>query len=165
LYLNSFLGFVVCIIGDRIIFSQSIFALLIIFDCCSPSIVCSFACFFFININSLSCLCFNLQKFLCSRKYSNVIGITISTGVLDFIDDDARLFVSIVDIVLTDILLAPVVVIDDFASNEGFDAEAESIKRPRRTDELLDVRPPSDELFVDEFNNSSVFFINNGLFN
>ncbi len=124
------------------------------------------ACFFFINTNSLSCLCFNLQKFLCSCKYSNVIGITISTGVLGFIDDDARLFVSVVDIVLTDILLAPVVVvIDNFVSNEGFDAEAESIKRPRRTDELLDVRPASDELFVDEFNKSSDFFINNGLFN
>jgi hypothetical protein len=142
-----------------------------IFDCCSPSVVCSFACFFFINNNSLSCFCFNLQKFLCSRKYSNVTGTIVSIGVLDFTDDDdnddARLFVSIIDVVLTEILLAPVVIIDDFVSNEGVDAEAESavIPRPRRIDELLDVRPPSIELVVDAFNKSSVFFINNGLFN
>lgn len=129
------------------------------------------ACFFFNKINSLSCLCFNLQKFLCSRKYSNVIGITVSVGVLGLIDvDDARLLVSVVDvdvvvIVLTEILLAPVVVIDDFASNEGVDAVAESSTRPRRTDDTLDVKPPSDEFVTDEFNKSSVFLIVNGLFN
>ncbi len=164
-YLNSFLELPLWISGDRIVFSESVFALLIIFDCCSPSKDCSFACFFFINTNSLSCLCFNLQKFLCSRKYSNVIGGIISVGVLGFIDDDARLLVSAVEFVLTDVLLAPVVVMIDLVSNEGVDAEAESVIRARRTDELIDMKPPSDEFVTEEFNNSSVFLINNGLFN
>jgi hypothetical protein len=81
------------------------------------------------------------------------------------IDDDARLFVSIVEIVLTDILLAPVVVMIDLVSKEGVDAEVESVIRARRIDELFDVELPSKELLIVEFNNSSVFFINNGLFN
>ena len=146
--------------------SASTLALLIIFDCCSPSNDCSLACFFFINNNSLSCLCFNLQKFLCSRKYSNVIGGIISVGVLGFIDvDGIRLFVSVVEAVLIDTLLAPVVVMIDLVSNEGVEIEAESGKRGRRPDELLDTKPPSDEFVTEEFNNSSVFLINNGLFN
>jgi hypothetical protein len=53
----------------------------------------------------------------------------------------------------------------DFVSNEGIETEVESVIRIRRRDEVLDIKPPSDELLREEFNNSSVFFINNGLFN
>lgn len=95
------------------------------------------------------------------------MGGIVSVGVLGFIDEeeDATLFVSVVETVLTEILLAPVVVMVDLVSSEGVDADAESVGRLRRTDELLDGRPPSGELVAGEFNISSVFLINNGLFN
>lgn len=140
-YLNSFRVLPLLIIGDREIFSESVLAFNIIFDCCSPSVDCSLACFFFINTNSLSCLCFNLQKFLCSRRYSNVIGGIISTGVFGLIDadDDATLLLSVVELVFTDVLLAPVVVMVERVSNDGVDVEAESVIRARRRDEPVDV--------------------------
>jgi len=89
----------------------------------------------------------------------------VSIDVLHLTDnDDAEVIPSLVDIVLIDILLAVVGVI--LVSDDGFGADAVSVNiRFRRTDELLDVRFPSDELLFDELSNSSVRFINNGLFN
>jgi len=70
----------------------------------------------------------------------------VSIGDLHLTDDDgdAEFIPSLVDIVLTDILLAVVSVI--LVSNDGFGADAVSVNiRFRRTDELFDVRVPSDE--------------------
>jgi hypothetical protein len=79
-------------------------------------------------------------------------------------DVEIEFIPSLVEIIFTEILLAAIGVIR--LSIVGFGADAVSVSiRFRRTDEPLDGRFPSEELFVDEFSNSSVFFINKGLFN
>lgn len=150
-------------IGERTVFSVSVFTLLINFDCCSQRTVCSLACFFLIKINSFSCLWCNFEKFLCSRKYPKVIGTTISAGVFALGNDEAELAPSVVESVFTELLLAPVEVIRE--SSVGFGAEAVSVSiRLRRIDEVLEVRLLSEEFIADALRHSSAFFIDKGLF-
>lgn len=78
-------------------------------------------------------------------------------------DEEAEVTPSLVEMVFTETLLAAIGVI--LVSIVGFGADAESVSiRFRRTDELLEVRFPSEKLLVDELRSSSVFFISNGLF-
>ena len=165
LYLKSLRWLALRIIGDRIDLSPSVLALLMIFDCCSPIRACSLACFFLMMISSFSCLCCNLAKLFCSRRYSSVMGVMASAGDFGFIDEtDAEAVLAASVFVMIELLLVTVIMLD-FASNEGVEPIAESaFERPRRIDELLDGKPPSNELLTDELSSSSVFFINKGLF-